>query len=314
MPKVKKEKQKVSRKYHPRNRNKDNYDFEAMVEGFPPLKAFIQDNFKGEASIDFENKEAVKALNQAILKHYYGIEKWDIPTDYSVPPIPLRADYIHHLADFVRRSNFGHMLKGKAIKCFDVGMGASAILPLIGAVEYDWSFIASDIDSDALVSADQIIEDNIQLTDNIESRFQSDAKDFFYSVLKKEEKIDFTFSIPPVNDTPEVNKNEVSLANQGLESVNNENNYKGGEERFIKNMILQSKKFADSCFWFSTLVSKQSDLKNYEDTLHDMRAFDVQNFSIGQGNKTNQVLIWTFLNKDQQAIWRSERWQAKKKS
>ena len=35
----------------------------------------------------------------------------------------------------------------------------------------------------------------------------------------------------------------------------------GGEERFIRDMIIQSKQFAESVYCFSTLVSKKSHLK-----------------------------------------------------
>ena len=54
-----------------------------------------------DLSIDFFNPKAVKMLNKALLKQYYNIDNWNIPADNLCPPIPGRADYIHHIADLL---------------------------------------------------------------------------------------------------------------------------------------------------------------------------------------------------------------------
>ena len=41
---------------------------------------------------------------------------------------------------------------------------------------------------------------------------------------------------------------------------NNELWCDGGEKQFVRQMILQSKQFAETCFWFSTLISKEANL------------------------------------------------------
>jgi 23S rRNA (adenine1618-N6)-methyltransferase len=76
------------------------------------------------------------------------------------PPVPGRADYIHHIADFLGKNNFGKIPEGAKIKCLDIGMGASCIYPIIGSQEYGWSFIGSDIDPTAIESSNKIIESN----------------------------------------------------------------------------------------------------------------------------------------------------------
>lgn len=84
---------------HPRSRHRDRYDFEALVRDTPELQPLVIGDPSGSASIDFANPAAVKLLNRALLKTCYGVSHWDIPPGYLCPPIPSRADYLHHLAD-----------------------------------------------------------------------------------------------------------------------------------------------------------------------------------------------------------------------
>src|SRR5690554_8191414 len=97
------ENQKKSR-LHPRNKNKNKYDLKALTKISRDLKSFIQPNKYGMESIDFSDARAVKSLNTAILNHYYGIKFWDFPAQNLTPPIPGRADYIHHIAEIGRAS------------------------------------------------------------------------------------------------------------------------------------------------------------------------------------------------------------------
>jgi 23S rRNA (adenine1618-N6)-methyltransferase len=48
----------------------------------------VKPNAHGDDSIDYADPQAVKALNQALLKHAYGLQHWDIPRGYLCPPIP----------------------------------------------------------------------------------------------------------------------------------------------------------------------------------------------------------------------------------
>ena len=73
---------------HPRNKHKGTYDFPELIRISPTLKNFIKPNKFGKDSIDFSNQEAVKTLNQALIKSYYQISSWDIPKEYLIPPIP----------------------------------------------------------------------------------------------------------------------------------------------------------------------------------------------------------------------------------
>ncbi|HAH05927.1 MAG TPA: 23S rRNA (adenine(1618)-N(6))-methyltransferase, partial [Elusimicrobia bacterium] len=125
---------------HPRNRHKGRYDIPALEKSVPALAAFVRPNPSGEPTVDFSDPEAVKTLNQALLKTYYGVDHWDLPPGCLCPPVPSRADYIHYAADLLGSP------RGEGVRVLDVGVGANCIYPIIGRAEYGWSFVGSDID------------------------------------------------------------------------------------------------------------------------------------------------------------------------
>ena len=127
---------------HPRNKNRNRYDLSALVTLNPELKKYIIPNKYGGMSIEFSNPIAVRILNKSLLNHYYGIKNWDFPENNLCPPIPGRADYIHHIADLLAENNFGKIPKGDKITCLDIGMGASNILNILVGYFYYFSWNA----------------------------------------------------------------------------------------------------------------------------------------------------------------------------
>ncbi|MBN1253608.1 MAG: 23S rRNA (adenine(1618)-N(6))-methyltransferase RlmF [Bacteroidales bacterium] len=316
----KKEQPKEKPRLHPRNKNRERYDFKLLVEICQELEQFVKLNKYNEESIDFADPESVKMLNKALLKYHYGLNYWDIPPNYLTPPIPGRSDYIHHIADLLRNSNYGKIPLGEKIICLDIGVGANCIYPIIGNKEYGWSFIGSDTDSVAIESANKIIELNSSLQGKVKCILQTNPKDFFYGIIKKDEIVDLSICNPPFHASAKDahlatmrklknlsdKKNPEPILNFG--GQNNELWYDGGEDRFVRNMINQSKKFSTSCFWFSSLISKQSSLKNVYTILQQAEAIDVITIPMGQGNKTSRIVAWTFLAKEEQKNWKSNRW------
>ena len=84
---------------------------------------------------------------------------WEIPKGYLCPPIPGRADYIHHISDLLASSNNGIIPKDK-VRGLDVGVGANCIYPIIGSSIYDWNFVGSDIEIESINSVENIINSN----------------------------------------------------------------------------------------------------------------------------------------------------------
>ncbi len=303
----KKERSKEKPGLHPRNKHRERYDFQLLIKQCPALAAFVKINTYGDESIDFFNPDAVKMLNKALLITYYGIAYWDIPKGYLCPPIPGRADYIHHVADLLGyKTNSKTIKEGRKIICLDIGVGANCIYPLIGNKEYGWSFIGSDIDPVAIRAAKKIIDANPSLKGAIDLRLQQQVADIFNGIIQPGEQIDVTICNPPFHASANAaqkgtirklnnlkqQKNATPVLNFGGHS--NELWCKGGEEKFICDMIVQSKQFTDSCYWFTTLVSKQSSLQKIHEQLKQVNAVVVKIIPMVHGNKISRIMAWTF--------------------
>ena len=306
---------------HPRNKHRNRYDFKQLIVSCPDLANFVQINKYGNESIDFFNPKAVKILNRALLKHFYGIANWDIPKNYLTPPIPGRADYIHYIADLLSLNNTGLIPKGKKIKCLDIGVGANCIYPIIGNSEYGWSFIGSEIDKISIKSAISTIESNPSLKGNIEIRLQKNPDNIFNGIIKKDEFIDVVICNPPFHSSAQeaeavsirklsnLKNKSIKKATLNFGGKSSELWCKGGEKLFVKNMITQSKEFASSCFWFTTLVSKESNLHSINRLLEKVGVADFRTIPMSQGNKKSRFVAWTFLSKKAKKEWIINRFQ-----
>ena len=298
---------------HPRNRHKSRYDFPELIKSSPELLKFVTKNKYNDESIDFGNPDAVKALNQAILKYFYNVTNWEIPNNYLIPPIPGRADYIHQMADLLGANNRGIIPKGNSIRALDVGVGANCVYPLIARSEYGWNFVGSDIDPVAIKSANQIIEAN-HLTSSIQLRLQKFPTNIFKGIIDSDEFFDITISNPPFHSSIEEAQveNQKKNKNLGLSKklnfggVNNELWCEGGEKAFVIKMIEESVEFKSNCFWFSSLISKNTTLPIVYNHLKQMGVEDFKTIDMAQGQKKSRIVAWTFLTLIQQKNWRDK--------
>lgn len=311
-------------KLHPRNKHRKRYDFDLLIPTNKALAQYVRVNEYGDASIDFSNPQAVKALNQALLKQFYDIPVWDIPNQYLCPPIPGRADYLHYLADLLNETHAGKMPFGENVRVLDIGVGANIIYPLIGSCEYAWHFVGSDIEPIALQNAQQIIDANC-LSNVITLRLQTSASCIFKGVIRPDDAFALTMCNPPFHGSQQealsgANRkwrglNVKGLSKQDLSKPakkstvlnfggqNAELYCKGGEEAFVNTMINESKQYAAQCLWFTTLVSKAANLPNIYRTLKNVNALKVKTIEMAQGNKQSRIVAWTFLNQSQQQAW-----------
>jgi 23S rRNA (adenine1618-N6)-methyltransferase len=291
---------------HPRNRHRGRYDFALLTRSCPELKQFVIVNAYNDTSINFFDATAVKMLNKALLKHFYNISLWDIPDNYLCPPIPGRADYIHHVADLLAEINNGGIQRGSKVKCLDIGTGANCIYPIIGNYEYGWSFIGSDIDPIAIDAADAIVKLNPSLKGNIELRLQLNTNDIFNGIIHKGEQFHVSICNPPFHASAAEAKagtlrklrnlkgRKVSNPTLNFGGTNNELWCEGGEVKFIQTMVRQSKEFAASCNWFTTLVAKQASLNGIYEALKKVNVAEVKTIPLTQGNKSSRIVAWRF--------------------
>lgn len=305
---------------HPRNKHRSRYDFKLLSEICPELKTEVKVNDYGDETIDFANPESVRLLNKALLMLYYDISSWDIPEGYLCPPIPGRADYIHYAADLLSQKNFGRVPIGESILCLDIGIGANVIYPIIGVKEYGWSFIGSDIDASAIVAAQKTTNNNELLQNRVDIRHQNESESVFKNILQENEYVDITICNPPFHASAEeaqaVNKRKNSHLNpdepgktvRNFGGQPNELWCVGGEDAFVRKMIRESISFQNNCFWFTTLISKQSNMRRAHAALEKAGIKEIKIIPMGQGNKTSRILAWTFLDAGQQRDWTKKRW------
>ena len=218
------------------------------------------------------------------------------------------------------KSNEGKIPNGEKIKVLDIGIGANCVYPLLGAKEYSWNFVGSDIDKVALQNAEAIVSKN-KLAQQIVLREQANKNNYFQGIIKPSEQFDLTICNPPFhgsyaeaqgsshrklkNLTKELTPNPV--LNFGGKS--NELWCDGGEAKFVKNMLEESKHFCKNCYWFTSLISKESTIKMTYPFLKELGATEYTTIGMGQGNKVSRLLVWSFLTRAEQLLWAKEKWQ-----
>ncbi|WP_448671758.1 RlmF-related methyltransferase, partial [Escherichia coli] len=62
----------------------------------------------------------------------------------------------------------------------------------------------------------------------------------------------------------------------------------GGEAAFLAGMAEESRAFATQVFWFTTLVSKASNLPNLQERLKTLGASDIRVVDMAQGQKQSR--------------------------
>ncbi|MEN9400091.1 MAG: hypothetical protein RL632_1192 [Bacteroidota bacterium] len=233
--------------------------------------------------------------------HFYSIEYWSIPEGFLCPPIPGRAEYIHRVAD-----DLGLSKQKTQIHCLDIGVGANCIYPIVGVVDYGWNFVGSDVEEASLKNAQHIIDENPALNNKIALRKQTNQNHIFQGVIRPEDRFDLSICNPPFHRSQEeasagslrkaknlgYKKSSSPVLNFGGQA--NELWCEGGEIQFIQTMIRESVQFKNQCRWFTTLVSKQENLRSAYKELKTVGAGEVNTIEMQLGNKVSRILAWRF--------------------
>lgn len=290
---------------HPRNPHGASYDFGALVKVCPELRPFLKHRPGGGETLDFADPRAVKLLNRALLQGTYGLQKWDIPEGYLCPPIPGRADLIHHLADLLASDRAGQVPEGPEVRVLDIGVGANGIYALLGHRIHGWSFVGSDIDGAALASLQRVLVANQGLEAAIELRRQEDPKHIFEGVIRPGERFALSLCNPPfhVSKYDARAGTERKWRNLGRAEQGRTLNFggqgaelwcPGGELAFIGRMIEESRAFRDQVGWFTTLVAKSEHLGRLQHALRQLEGVEQRVIEMAQGQKRSRVLAWRF--------------------
>lgn len=301
---------------HPRNLHRSRYDFELLITNCPELKNYVSVNKHQIETIDFSDPKAVKVLNRALLQTYYGLEFWNIPSNYLCPPIPGRADYIHYLADLLAETNNGNIPTGNSVLGLDIGTGANLIYPILGNSIYNWSFVGTDIDKKAIENCSKIIEANPKLIDAISLQQQTESRFIFKNIITPEDRFTFTICNPPFHASAEEANKSTSRKVSNLKEKKTFNpvlNFggqnaelwcDGGEIGFVTQMIYESAKYKSQCLWFTTLVSKKENLSAIYKILKKINAVTVKTIEMSQGQKNSRIVAWSFMTENEQKSWK----------
>lgn len=286
---------------HPRNPHIGRYDFEALCQACPDLSAYVQANPTGDQTVDFANPAAVLCLNRALLALHYDVSHWMIPQGYLCPPIPGRADYIHHLADLIQDES-------PPVRVLDIGTGANCIYPIIGSQAYGWKFVASEIDPVSAKAARTIVDANPCLQKQVRIVQQKNPKSIFKGVIKPSDRFAATMCNPPFHDSAEAaqagSQRKVRNLSKGRGSKgaavlnfggqHHELWCAGGEVAFIQQMVRESVDYSQQVQWFTSLVSKSESLPAIQKALDATAAVEVKVIPMELNQKISRLIAWRY--------------------
>jgi 23S rRNA (adenine1618-N6)-methyltransferase len=281
---------------HPRNKHKNGYNFDVLTKHNKNLASFVTNNNHGTLTIDFSDPKAVKELNSTLLEVHYGVKKWIFPDENLCPPIPGRVDYMHYISDLLSDSNCT-----ENITILDIGTGATCIYPLLGVKEYDWNFIATDIELDSLDTAQDIISDN-NLEAKILLRQQFTEANILKGIIEKGDSFSAVVCNPPFYKSEQEAKGanarkSRNLGNNAVRNFSGNNNelwYPGGEKAFLHNYLYQSSLYKDISVWFTSLVSKKETIKSLQKSGEKLKVKTMKIIPMHQGNKVTRIVAWQF--------------------
>ena len=307
-------KNKVKSTLHPRNKHRNGYDFKNLIKSYPTLEKFVKINKYGNESVDFFKPAAVKALNKALIFKHYDIKAWVIPANYLCPPIPGRADYLHAVADLLADDYSNKIPTGDSVTVLDIGIGANCIYPIIGIHEYGWRFIGSETDDVALQSAMKNAEANPAIFQNLKLRKQHNQKKIFEDIIRADEEITVSICNPPFHESAEkaykgtlrklrnLTQRDAPKVKRNFGGKPQELWCEGGELAFVGTMIKESQAYAKQCKWFTSLISKASNLDNLYEQVQAVNALEIKVLPLGTSNKKTRIIAWTFQNNKERLI------------
>jgi 23S rRNA (adenine1618-N6)-methyltransferase len=193
------------------------------------------------------------------------------------------------------------------VRVLDIGTGANCIYPLLGHSDYRWQFVGSDIDPVALASARAIVQAN-GLGKAISLRLQGNPRHILQGLLAAEERFDLLMCNPPFHASLDEAtrgsqrkwralgkadpKRTLPVLNFG--GQNSELWCEGGEIRFVSQLIAESALVPHQVQWFSSLVSKASNLPAIEAALRKAGVRQQRVIEMGQGQKISRLVAWSY--------------------
>ncbi len=265
-------------------------DFKFLSEEFPEFKKYVYINKYGGYSINWKNPNSIKELVKTILNKFFNIIYYEIPENFLVPTLTSRYNYLNYINKLFTKFK----IENKEKILIDIGTGANIIYPLLGYKLYNWNFIASEINEDAIKIGKKIIKEN-----NLEKEIfifkQNDSKKIFENIININKKYLCSICNPPFFDiNKEIKKDNLYTDN---EYNYNEVYCEGGEIFFIKEMIKESYIYKKNIFLFSSLIGRKKNMKKIYSVIKNLKEISLLNkITIKQGKNARWIIIWSFYD------------------
>jgi len=288
------------RHMHPRNVYRDRpMDWEGMMARHPALEAHWKPVRPGSdrKKFDWNSYEATVALAKALFLDDFGVQ-WNLPEGHLCPSLPNRTNYVHWIEDLLQLA--GIWQKGhteQPVVGIDVGCGANCVYALLGTSIHGWSFVAVDVDDGALKAAKSIVDQNphlkplVEVRDARKSIHYLQGESVLQSALLPGEEATFTMCNPPffaTGDEAGLNpKTDFGGTMQEMVCL-------GGEEKFVKTMVMESLELKTRVHWFTTMVGKKKTLKSVRKLLHALNVPGLRTTEFVQGRTHRWGIAWSF--------------------
>ena len=267
---------------HPRNPYKTPPNFKELAIQFPRFRRVIHQDLAGKIHLDFNNQEAVRTLTEILFLKDFQLDV-TIPENCLVPTLPSRLNYLLWIEDLLSLLTDDGEVVG-----IDIGAGASAVYPLLGAKHCGWRFVATESDSINYKAASENITKNH--LDNKISINKTEDDEIFENLFANNDQV-YTFCMcnPPFYT---VNK-QFEDGGVGTES---EMKTSGGEVEFVKKMISESVENPDKVKIFTVLLGHKSSLSPLKQCLSSAQVTSLVTTEFCQGKTMRWGLAWTFIS------------------
>lgn len=201
-------------------------DFALLADQYPQLLGgFVRpagpsgSGFSGSSrcsgvTLDWTDPASQRALTAALLRHDFGVQVFEVPSDRLCPPVPNRVNYVCWVQELIApstattsndsapetncssssRDHASDDSDDRSSCCnvpyvLDIGVGAGCIYPLLGHKLFGWRCLGSDVDSSSVESSQRIVSGN-NLSAHIEVVCVQPVPDLQELLLQKLNEVD----------------------------------------------------------------------------------------------------------------------------
>ncbi|XP_046680018.1 U6 small nuclear RNA (adenine-(43)-N(6))-methyltransferase-like [Homalodisca vitripennis] len=278
---------------HPRNVYRKPPDFKALAIKYPEFRKYAKQEISGKVSIDFKNKESLRALTSTLLKEDFGLDV-EIPLNRLIPTLPLRLNYLLWIEDILAANR----KTSDIVKGIDIGCGASCVYPLLAAKHFQWQMLGTEVDEESVLIASNNVTRN-GLSDRITIQ-KTPERTMLDGVLEADTVYDFCVCNPPFfSSEEELEPQNVARSpsrpppRNAMTGASWELVTPGGEVAFVESIIQDSLKLKDKVRVYSVMLGHKTSVGKILAALKKPEVQKVTSYKFCQGRTTRWGIAWT---------------------